>query len=382
MKAGILYPHSKAHPGLTAEYLAGLKSSLKQQQLDNDITIVSESIGLGGSEKEVYEKAEKLLVWEDVDLIIAYIDLRVLPLLEPLLYSSGKLVLVVNPGANYPNNWVPQPNILFLTLQHAFLCSLTGALPVINENEKAVVATTFYDCGYLHSAAMVKGYLQKGGKIGFNYVNNQRYDANFNTKELVDHLTAEDKTENLLCIFDEMPASLFYECLNASDVAARSHLFVSPMMLQPKALEKMADGFKFSIQGYLPWHASSENEANNLFVNSLRSQQKEPGIFSLLGWETALILGQITQHCKDHQADGAKIAEILASTKIESPRGELKLDPHTNYFISPVIKCSINNNTNKIELEQMEIPLQAWTAFTEMPCEGVSSGWTNTYLCY
>ena len=100
-----------------ADFMDGIKAVFNQTELQSDIRISSESIGFGGNEKEVYEKAEKILVLEAVDILVAYIDLRVLELIKPLLYASGKLVLVVNPGANFPQNWVPQPNIIFITLQ-------------------------------------------------------------------------------------------------------------------------------------------------------------------------------------------------------------------------------------------------------------------------
>ena len=128
MKIGVLYPRSKAHPGMMVDFMEGMKTALNYWQLTKSVQLITESIGFGGNEKEVYEKAEKILTLEDADILVAYIDLKVIPLIEPLLYSTGKLMIVVNPGANYPQNWVPQPNIIYLTLQHGFLCWLTGML--------------------------------------------------------------------------------------------------------------------------------------------------------------------------------------------------------------------------------------------------------------
>ncbi|HMD01180.1 MAG TPA: ABC transporter substrate-binding protein [Ferruginibacter sp.] len=382
MKVGILYPSSKAHPGITAEFLGGLKSFFKQQGIESNVTLVAESIGLGGVEKDIYERAEKLLMVEEVDVLVAYIDLRILAFIEPLLFSSGKLVIVVNPGANLPTNWISQPNVVFLTLQHAFLCSLTGALPTDASGQKAAVATTFYDCGYLHSAAMVKSFIRSGGTIAFNYVNNQRYDANFSIKELADHLASDDKASSLLCIFDEFPASIFYDRLNELENIDGQQLFVSPMMLQEKALEKHS-GFKFDIEGYMPWDIRSENDSNTLFGDSLRTHaKKEPNIFSLLGWETGLILQQVMINAKDDFSDGVGIVETLSKADMNGPRGKMKIDPHTNYVTTPIIKCSIKNHSGKIEKETIGIPEDEWNKFTEAPAEGITSGWTNTYLCY
>lgn len=383
MNVGILCPSSKAHAGISVEFLGGLKAFLKSQELDKEVKIISESVGLGGAEKEVYQKAEKLLVFEDVDILVAYIDLRVLPFLEPLFFTSGKLIIVVNPGANYPVNWIPQPNILFLTLNHAFLCRLTGKLAAQSEDSRCAVVSTFYDCGYLHSAAMVGRYMKSGGTVGFNYINNQRYDDQFNIKELADYLARDQKAHELLCICDETPASLLYDRLNALEAAEHLHLFVSPMMLQPVALAQLDKGYNFPIDGYLPWHISSSSSSNHTFLELVKLQtRKEPGIFSILGWETGMILQHAALNAADHIIDGTKIVEGLAGIKMESPRGELILDQQTNYFLAPFMKASIKKNTNKLELEETEIPEDEWRSYTALPNNGVSSGWTNTYLCY
>lgn len=383
MKIGVLYPRSKAHPGITADFVEGIKTALQHQQLQHKIQLISESISFGGQEKEVYEKAEKLLVLEGADTLVAYIDLRILEIIKPLLFASGKLILVVNPGANYPESWIPQSNIINLNLQHGFLCWLTGKLAAQMNKTNAATATTFYDCGYLHLAAMVKGFVSVFGKITYNYANKQRYDDTFEIKALTDYLTSDKTTDSLLCIFDSLPASLFYSCLNRFDGAAGLHLFVSPMMLEQMALEKITDGYKFPIDGYLPWHAEANNNANLEFIDIyLKQTKRTANIFSLLGWETGLILKQVFINSNENYADGAEIAGILGGVKINSPRGEMKLDPETNYFVAPVYKCSVPKNSVDRSIDFIETPENEWAAFVEIPTEGISSGWTNTYLCY
>ncbi len=383
MKLGVLYPRSNEHPGMMVDFVNGIKTALKHKQLDQKIQLFSESIGFGGVEKEVYEKAEKLLELEGVDLLVAFVDLRVLEKLKPLMKASGKLLLAVNPGANYPDNWVPQSNMLHLTLQHGFVSWLTGKQAAQINKKDAAMVTTFYDCGYMHTAAMVKGFVDQGGKITYNHVNNQKYDDAFDIKPLTDFLSSDKETDSLLCVFDSLPASLFYSRLNAYKEAGNLHLFVSPMMLENKALEKMADGFKFSINGYLPWHSSLENNDNRDFLESFLQQTKRPAtVFSLLGWESGLVVQQIFLHSNEDYTDSAAISGKLASGIIKSPRGGLKLDTKTNYFLAPVCKCSISENSTTLLTEWMEIPEKEWAGFVEMPAEAVSSGWTNTYLCY
>lgn len=383
MKIGILYPRSTVHPGMMADFMDGIKAALIHTELYDHIRIFSESIGFGGNENEVYEKTEKILVLEAVDILVAYIDLRVLEILKPLLNASGKLILIVHPGANYPRNWVPQPNILNLTLQHGFLCWLSGKLASETKKMKAVMATSFYDSGYLHTAAFVNRFVQSGRNIRFNYVNNQSYDDSFDIKQLTDYLNSDNDTNSLLCVFDSLPASIFYSRLNMFCNAHDLHLFVSPMMLESKAVEHISECFKFSIDGYLPWHSSIENMYNQIFMKSYQKQsQRSATVFSLLGWETVLIIQQIFQISNNNNIDGAAVAEQLKKIKINSPRGEMQLDDETNYFVTPVIKCSVKPQTVKIVMQIIEHPQTEWEAFVMEPIEGASSGWTNTYLCY
>jgi len=383
MKIGVLYPRSKAHPDMMADFADGIKTFLKQYQLTNDVELISEIVGFGGNEKEVYEKVEKVLTLEGADILVAYIDQRVISLLEPLLHASGKLMIVVNPGANYPENWIPQPNIIYLTLQHSFLCWLTGVQAAKNKATGAAVATSFFDCGYLHVAAITNGFVNNGGSILYNHVNNSPYNETFEIKALTDFFDADKEAENLLCILDTSPAALFYDRLNKYEESKRLHLYVSPMMLEQSAWKANCNGFNFSIEGHLPYSAAADNAANTAFRNIFTATTKrEPTLFAMQGWELATIIKEIISNCKHNYTDGASVADYLATTIISSPRGELRLDKETHFFIAPSYQATIKNNTEDILVAPAENEEEEWKKFTAIPVTGPSSGWTNTYLCY
>ncbi len=382
MKIGVLYPRSNAHPELMTGFMNGLKAAL-EHPLSGQVKLITESIGFGGNEKEVYEKTEKLLFLEGAELLIAFVDLRILEVLQPLLIQSGKLAIIVNSGANYPVNWAPTPNILNLTLQHAFMGWLTGKEALATDKTKSAVATTFYDGGYLHMAAMVNGFEKAGGIITYNYVNSQSYDTYFSITPITDFLSSDIETDTLLCIFDSLPASLFYSCLNEYSKNHDLRLFVSPMMLEQAALKTIKEGFHFSIDGYIPWHNSIQTNANNAFIEIIHEKtNKIATVFSLLGWETGLIVNEILSMNGGHFTNGSLLASQLLERKINSPRGELKLDPKTNYFVAPVYKCSIPMHSTNLSIDGVLNYENEWDFFVEIPTEGVVSGWTNTYLCY
>ena len=380
MNVGILYPRSKAHPGITQDFMDGIKAYTGLQQ--TGMIFISESIGYGGTEKEVYEKAEKLLLIEEVDVLVAFIGEKVLEILHPLLQSSGKLLLVVHPGANYPSSWIPHPNIIQLTLQDAFLCWLCGQDAGKEKAGNGLMASTFYDCGYLHIAMMVNGYTDAGGTIVFNYVNSQAYNDGFHIDEIKSFLAENQGLQNVLAVFDELPASLFYNKLNGINGAGELNLYVSPMMLQPAALGNSGSGFSFSVSGYTPW-LTGGGAGSKDFCDTFRLKTKrQPGLFALLGWETGMILEQISITAGSGFADGACIAVALQKIKFNGPRGELQLDPDTNYFTAPFLRCSLPNNTGQMTIALQVFPAAAWKTYIQLPTDGAGSGWTNTYLCY
>lgn len=383
LKIGILYPRSQAHANLAADFTDGIRAVLETQQLTAHTALVFESVGFGGNEKEVYEKAEKLLVLDRVDILVAYIDQRVMYLLNPLFQSSGRLILIINAGANYPENWVPATNMVFLTLQHSYLCWLTGATAAGSGSAAAAVTTTYYDCGYLHIAAFTNGYTRNGGEITFNDVNKSRYNESFDISPLSDYLQTTVAARDLLCVYDTGPAALLYKRLKNHPAAGQLKLFVSPMMLEDTAWNQGETGYPFSIEGHLPYHPALEGEANAQFrLSYSRYANRSPSLFSIQGWESALVLAAVIKHNDEDYTNGAALAALLTGVPIESPRGELVLDGETHYFRAPAYKGLIRANTQELQISPADQTGEEWTNFVADPLTGLSSGWTNTYLCY
>lgn len=379
MIIGILLPHSNAHPGIFKDFMDGFNSLLAKKELTGSVTIKKESIGFGGMEKEVYAKAEKLLVSDDVDILVAYMDEKVTGMIYSLVQSTGKLLIVVNPGANHPLNWIAQSTVIHLNLQHAFLCSLTGRLAAATKNQSAAYASSFYDCGYLHSADMVKNFITCGGHILHNYINNQAYDENFEINQLTDFLTFSTDCKNILCVYDEKPASLFFERLNNHKADHPLILYVSPMMITENALEKIGEGFNFSINGYLPWQPGIDTADNQNFVKSCT---RPATIFSLLGWESAMVIDEILTNYKNDLQEGEAIVEHLLRSPLAGPRGEMKLDSETGYYKAPVGRFILEQGSNNASVEWITDIEKEWRTFSAIETEGAVTGWTNTYLCY
>jgi hypothetical protein len=375
IKAGVLLPKSGVYPAIAISLMESLRLCLKEQGNSEKISFVSANVDFGGNEKEVYSKAENLLVTEGVDLLIAYIDMKVMDILEPLLYTTGKLLIVLNTGANLPEKKVPQSGVIYLTQQHSFVSAFTG---VLAGGAPASYATTFYDCGYAQGAAMIDAF-SANGAIVFNYVNNLGYDNSFHIDELIAFLD-QQKGEHarILCNFDEKPASLLYKKLEGYEHADKLSLYVSPRMLTKNALG--AGGYKFDINGYTSWLPQIDTPENQAFKSALK---KEPDTFHLSGWQAGLVLNEILAMPEDVQGSGDQIVKQLQGITLHSPSSSMHLDPATNFFTADVIyKCTLRAGESDAVITPEMVSDEQWTNFVQSRNEGPVSGWTNTYLCY
>jgi branched-chain amino acid transport system substrate-binding protein len=384
MTIGLLFPRSDVYPLIGAEFLEGIKTQLALNENANKINFISESIGFGGVEKEVYGKTEKLLMMDNVDLLIAFMDEKILELIKPLILAANRICIIVNTGANYPINWVAQPNIIHLTLQHSFLCAVIGSTAAQGQKQKeAALCSSFYDCGYMHLLSMVNEFVNGSGIIKHNYINKQTLKEELVFPELIQFLNDNKSVKTLLSIYDSKIASAFYKQLKDWSQAGTLEVYVSPMMLEEKALQSHQDGFPFSVEGYVPWHSSAPGNANTTFISTYQKNfQKVPYMFSLLGWETGLILQAIIDTKDVNYRNAEEVIVGLLSKKIASPRGEMILDEETLYYLTPAIRCFSTPGANELKREY-GIDLQSeWEEFSAKNIEGNIAGWTNTYLCY
>ena len=196
---------------------------------------------------------------------------------------------------------------------------------------------------------------------------------------MTDFLTFNPGCENILCVYDEKPSSLFYERLNNNKAEVPLHLYVSPMMMTEKALEKIGERCNFSIDGYLPWQPGMDTAQNQNFINTCT---RPATIFSLLGWETAMIIDEIEKHGKNDLQEGELIIEHLKRSAITGPRGEMKLDAETLYYTAPAGRFRLEPGSTVSPIEWKNDLEKEWKAFSAIQTEGMVTGWTNTYLCY
>lgn len=379
MNTGFLLPRSVVYPLIAFDFLDGCKSFLKHTGMDTNIT--TDSIGFGHDEKEVYSKTEAMLMGTNPDVVVAFIDSPITAMLEPLFSATGKILIVVNMGLNYPGTASATSTLIHHSFNLAFNCRLTGKLAAAEKQGKAIIATSFYDGGYLHCFAMAAGYQQAGGIISHNFVTNYKKEE-FTTAPLEEYYRSNPDENKLLCLYSGDVSDLFYKAAASLQQEKEINLYVSPMMLDESLKDILGPAFQIkNTKGYTSWVSSLENESNGVFKKQFEGDTgRKPGIFSLLGWETGILLQQISQLAQNG-LKGSALVQQLKKVQPDSPRGWLKTDDQTNQTFSPSYLVSLSGN---FDLSTQDGPAdidKEWTEFNQVKPEGHTSGWRNTYLC-
>jgi branched-chain amino acid transport system substrate-binding protein len=380
-KIGFLLPRSTVYPLLGFDFLDGYKSFLQHLQLQNEITIVTENIGFGLDEEEVYSKSEKLLLADNVDVVVAFIDGRCADMLTPLYNATGKILVLVNIGAHYNFMANPSPNIIHLTFNEAFNCWLTGKLAATENNKLATMATSFYDGGYLHCFAMVNSFTQNGGQITNNFISHFKPEE-FDISPLKNYVENNVDANTLLCLYSGDVAHLIYPALSNLQQTQNLHLYFSPMLFDETIQQKITAEINIkNAKGFTAWTPSLPNNINTEFkkqFNKLSGRDVTP--VALLGWEAGILLNEIS-NAKQQGIKNTDAIKQLYNKELPSPRGWIKLDEKTNYTFSPSHLISCNGNFN-ITIENTVTDFEEEKKkFVEVKVDELHSSWRNTYLC-
>jgi branched-chain amino acid transport system substrate-binding protein len=380
---GVLMPRSTLYPSYGLHILNGLKQQLKQLGIFNDCTFFIDNIGFGVDEKEVYTKAEKMILIDEVDIVIIMADTRITEMLAPLFEASNKIMLVVNMGANFPDTWQAQPTTITHSLNFCFHTWLTGALAATQQNKEVANVLSYYDGGYRQCYCMLHSNQINGGIPKYNHVTHLKL-TEFTLAPLQQFLSENAATKSMLCLFAGEQAEKFCEEIMPLQKQFGLQLFIAPMMFDEALIKKLtAELTVENAQGYLPWHSSFNNIENEEFVTAIQTHQKsEPNYFYLLGWETGSIVKEIYNQFNANQTNAAFIVEQLCIHEFKSPRGSFKIDAASHHSFGSSFLGLLNNNFQFQVLNELQNIDQQWEQFklnTNIGSEG--SGWKNTYLC-
>ncbi|OOV18659.1 ABC transporter substrate-binding protein [Flavobacterium sp. LM4] len=378
---GILLARSTYYQSISFDLYEGLRSGLKHLGR-NDIRIVTENIGFGSDKQQCYRSAEKLLLEENVSVVIAYIGHRMAQLLRPLFLAANKILIVLDAGANLPHEWPACPNIFYHSLHNSLGASMAARQAVNDGYTSAGMVTGYYDGGYLHTYGISKGFEENGGKIAFNHATGYK-EEDFTIAPLKDHL---EKFPNsaLLSLFSGDFVHWYFEGIKNSFEGQNIPIYLPPFGFEEMMLAD-AEYPGENIKGIAAWSKKIDSEENKIFIETITAANRTPNIFSLLSWESASLALKVIELIDLSKNNMTQIASGIKSFTFKSPRGTIYFDSKTNTSISPLYNSTIiPNSEGKCEIQIESIANDVFEHFQKLTNQNLNnstSAWYNSYTC-
>ncbi len=381
-RIGILLPRSTYYQSIGFDLFQGLSAGLKQLGL-TDVKIITENIGFGADKQQCYRSAEKLILEENVSIVIAYIGHRTAELLRPLFLAANKILLVLDAGANLPNEWPVCPNIIYHSLHNSLGARLTAKLAVANGHRNGGMVTGYYDGGYLHTYSISKAFEKAGGTIQFNHATGYKEDE-FTMQPLINHLEKQPNSA-LLSLFSGDFVQWYFNALKNLELKQKPTVYLTPFGFEESMLDQAIHP-DYKISGIAAWSRKIDTKENKLFIDTITENGKTPNLFSLLSWECATIVKRYLDLESEYKNNNSLIINELLKFEFIGPRGKTYFDHKTNTSITPLYEASIIQNVNgkcEVKLEHKIETLQADfdTLCEQRPEEGINSAWFNSYTC-
>lgn len=378
---GILLPRSTYYQTIGFDLYNGLKLGLKHLDRD-DVRIITENVGFGADKNTIYRGAERLILEEDCSVVLAYISHRSANLLRPLFMSTNRILIVLDAGVNLPQEWPSTPNILFHSLHNCLGAWFTGKLAAESGHTVGGMVTGYYDGGYLHTAAITEGFVKHGGKIEFNHATGYKTD-DFSMEPLKE-LTSPNNTSCLLSLFSGDFNEWFLRDIKEIFADRTPPIYKAPFALEETMLERTPYTIN-SIRGISTWTKKLKNPENIEFLQIMKEAGFEANLFSLLGWETALISITAVDLMLLHKNNGREVTNTLKESTFQTPRGRIKFHNESNTTLSPMFEVKVVDNGlgfNSIEIidEVSNLEIE-YEKMSKIDLNGAISGWYNSYTC-
>lgn len=379
---GILLPRSTYYETIGFDLYEGLRSGLNHYGLQ-DFKIVTENIGFGSDKQLCYQSAEKLLLEENVTLVIAYIGQRMAQLLRPLFLAANKILIVLDSGANLPTESPSSSNIIYHSLQNSLGAWLASQQAIKDGYFSAGMVTGYYDGGYLQTYSLCNSFEKAGGQICFNHATGYK-ENDFTMEPLKNHLDQFPSTA-LLSLFSGDYVQWYFAGIKDWISDKKTSIYLPPFGFEETMLQKAVFP-NCTVKGVAAWSKNIDSEENNLFISTINKSGRTPNLFSLLAWESTQIIIQVLELLNKNENNVAHTISDLLNFEFIGPRGKVSFDSKTNTSIAPLFEAEIIMNEEdgmcKINLlSEVKGIKETFESLSELELDSATSAWYNSYVC-
>lgn len=328
LKVGLLLPYSSVYAALGNEIDAGFTLAIAQSGIGDSFTIVREDtevkppVGLA--------KARKLVLEDEVDVIVGIVSSGVLGAVRDFVDSSGIPLIVANAGNNDATGSRCSKYVIRVSFSNAQINRPMGPWLYDTGVRKVYTLAPDYAAGHQMIEAFSDAFTAAGGEIvGGDFTPFRK------TQDFGPYLTkAKASSPDAIYVFYAGGEAISFVKQYASlGIKGDIPLFASGFLTSPlyvNAQGPAAEGIVTALH-YVPTLQSAENQA---FVEAFMAETgKLPSEFAVQGYDAGRAL---VEAVKSGASSSEELAAALASVDYVGPRGPLKIDPATNNVIQNI----------------------------------------------
>lgn len=383
-RIGFLVPHSSIYPSMSKNIIDGFYAALPQVLIRKKaFEFVPVYIGPGKPEV-LKEAVNRLIFFENCDIISGVINYRGSEAILPLIERSQKLGFFFDMGENIPTLLQVSERIFFNSAQLWQSEYALGNWAFRTFGDKGLVAMGLYDCGYHLQSAFRQGAIDAGSQeVDYSVFHGDPLKSVVepNIEQFI--LQAEKAAPSFIhALFSGTEALKFLEGYSRSalknkiPLLATAHMATEEMLQQASAL-----GLKMYAASMYNYNAGTED--NKKFTNAYtRHTGQKANFMALLGYEAGLAFNSLYPSIAEKKWN--EVSSVLKNQMMQSPRG-VRSFYHGSENSLPVIdiekiEFSSMHTADKIIVEQGRALQYNDRVFDEIHRENVT-GWFNPYLC-
>lgn len=375
MKIGVIVPRSQLFPLVSLQFCDGMELA-KSECGDKTIQFVIEDGGNGGHNETVLSKANKLLLQDRVDTVIAYTGGKTYDDLWSLFDKQKKILIQADMGGfvNYPV--ITSPYIFHHSLQEWKAAYQSGVYLASMGYKTVLMCLSLMDVGYHLQYAFVKGFESAGGNyVGYITAKIKIDDA---FCEKLNEQLEKTKPDIVYCGFAGDDAIAF---LSATSAIFDKHdvVLVGPALFTLPEVMAMHKGFKKEIYTASSWYPILDTAYNVKLKKSFESISEHVfDRFSLLGYECAKTLIECAAYNESGRFDTVTTASNIRNYQLQSPRGNCSYAGN-QYINGDSYIARVKDNSIESLITTIASDMEQWRI--DNMGSHPNEGWLNPYPC-
>lgn len=361
VKVGVIAPFSNDYPFMQRDFFAGVILGFKPSKEVEIIQVELER----GVPAELTPSVRNLVLKQGAQIIICFAEISVLSEISEFLDNVEVPFILSGIGARLPLPIKKTSDYIFYnTLRLWESCWLSGKLASKLKGKQIGFCTSFFEGGYPFGYAHSLGAAINGGEISFIDIIYKNKDEDFlSLKQNIESRNVD--YYYISCSGREQKSLLKY----MKEINVSSDKIVNGINLMNK---------NTGLSYVSSWHKNSEIAGNLDFIEKSKLiDDFDCNEFSMLGYETALLINNTLSNC-ENEFESSDFISAMKETELNTPRGVLRVNSKTNATWSSHL--AINMDASNC-IQELEYPLECIDKEIETINPVNTNGWKNVYLC-